>query len=294
MQAVLRERIDESFGKITANLTQLQQSIGEFKAVGTEVGDIKRLFSNVKSRGTFGELQLGRLLEDILAPGQYERNAHPKKSNQNNVVEFALKLPGRVDGETVYLPIDSKFPLDAYNILLAAEKSGDAVSIEQSRKTFATRVGTFAKEIHDKYIEPPYTTEFGIMYLPSEGIYAAVAQTGLIEELQTKYKVNIAGPSTMAAFINCVNMGFKTLAVQKNSSKIASLLKEVNQEFGKYSAALEKVKASFDRSSQDLETLMGTRTRVMQRKLVQAEALDLDELAGTQIPQIGLPVTQDE
>ncbi|MEG0091861.1 MAG: DNA recombination protein RmuC, partial [Oscillospiraceae bacterium] len=239
--------------------------LGEMKTLANGVGDLKKVLSNVKTRGILGEVQLGAILEQILNNDQYETNVATKKDSADRV-EFAVKLPGQ-EGEYVYLPIDAKFPLDAYNDLVNAYDTGDAKVVEDAAKVLTNRVKAFAKDIRTKYIDVPHTTDFAIMFLPIEGLYAEVVRRGLIEVLQNEYKVNIAGPTTMAALLNSLQMGFKTLAIQKRSGEVWEILGGVKQEFDKFENVLISAQKRMTQVSGDLESLIGTRTRAIQRKL---------------------------
>ena len=221
LQKTLEERINQSFKLVSERLEQVYKSLGEMQKVGEGVNDLRKVLSNVKTRGIFGEVQLGAILEEILSPEQYEMNIATKKNSQDRV-EFAVKLPGNDDGY-VYLPIDAKFPLDAYQKLQDAYDSGDKELLNIARKELRTRIKGFAKDIRTKYIDVPRTTEFAIMFLPLEGLYAEIVREGLVEELQ-KEKINIAGPTTMAALLNSLQMGFKTLAIQKSSGQVSHIV----------------------------------------------------------------------
>lgn len=264
LQKTLDERINQSFKMVSDRLDQVYKSLGEMQKVGRGVDDLKRVLSNVKTRGILGEVQLGAILEDILSPEQYETNVITKRGSRDRV-EFAVKLPGS-DGEFVYLPIDAKFPLDAYQNLLDAYDSADPVRTEEAVKTLKTRIKGFAKDISSKYIDVPATTEFAIMFLPTEGLYAEVVRYGMVEELQRE-KINIAGPTTMAALLNSLQMGFRTLAIQKRSGQVWKVLEEVKSEFAKFGDVLEKAQNNMRRASDDLDKLIGTRTNAINRKL---------------------------
>lgn len=264
LQKTLNERINQSFSAVNERLEQVYKSLGEMQKVGEGVEDLRKVLSNVKTRGILGEVQLGAILEEMLSPEQYETNIVTKKGSKDPV-EFAVKLPGMGDG-AVYLPIDSKFPLDVYGHLMDAYDSGDAAAIQEASKELRTRIKLFAKMIKDKYIDVPYTTDFAIMFLPTEGLYAEVVRYGLVEELQ-KERINIAGPTTMAALLNSLQMGFRTLAIQKSSAEVWKVLGEVKTEFGKFSDALEKTQKYMRQASNELDALATTRTNVMNRKL---------------------------
>lgn len=242
-------------------------------AVG--VGDLKKVLSNVKTRGILGEVQLGAILEQILAPEQYAENVITKSTGADRV-EFAVKLPGD-DERTVWLPIDAKFPADSYSRLVDAYELGDAAAIEEAAKNLEKVIKSEAKDIHTKYIEPPYTTDFGIMFLPFEGLYAEVVRRGLLDVLQREYKVNIAGPTTMAALLNSLQMGFKTLAIQKHSGEVWEVLGAVKTEFANFSKVLGNARNRIRMADEELEKLIGTRTRAIERKLRGVESLTAAE-----------------
>ncbi|MBQ3008914.1 MAG: DNA recombination protein RmuC [Oscillospiraceae bacterium] len=264
LQKTLDERINRSFKMVNDRLEQVYMSLGEMQKVGAGVDDLKRVLSNVKTRGILGEVQLGAILEEILSPEQYEINIATKKGSADRV-EFAVKMPGE-DDTPVYLPIDAKFPLDAYQKLLDAYDTADAVQVQNAVKELRTRIKSFAKDIRAKYIDVPYTTEFAVMFLPVEGLYAEVVRHGLVEELQ-KDKINIAGPTTMAALLNSLQMGFRTLAIQKSSGQVWKVLGEVKTEFGKFEDTLTKAQQRMQQASRELDNLVGTRTRAINRKL---------------------------
>ena len=274
LQKTLEERISQSFNLVSDRLEQVYKGLGEMQNLASGVGDLKKVLSNVKNRGILGEIQLGSILSQILAPEQYEENV--KTTSGSERVEFAVILPGDDEG-TVYLPIDAKFPGDAYNHLMEAYDSGDKALIDAAGKNLETAVKKAAKDIHDKYIEPPATTDFGIMFLPFEGLYAEVVRRGLVESLQREYKVNIAGPTTMAALLNSLQMGFKTLAIQKRSGEVWNTLAAVKTEFGKFEKTLTKAQERINQANKELEHLVGTRTRMMNSKLKSVSTLDFDE-----------------
>ncbi|MGB5823378.1 MAG: DNA recombination protein RmuC [Proteocatella sp.] len=271
LQKTLESRISESFKVVSERLEQVYKGLGEMQTLANGVGDLKKVLSNVKSRGILGEIQLGAILEEILIKEQYETNVITKKGSQS-FVEYAIKLPG--DGNPVYLPIDAKFPADAYSNLLEAYEKGDLSEIETCKNTLIKRIKSFAKDIQEKYIDPPNTTEFAIMFLPFEGLYAEVVRLGLIEDLQRLYKVNISGPTTMAALLNSLQMGFKTLAIQKRSSEVWDVLGAVKTEFAKFSTVLESAQNRIEQANSELDKLIGVRTRQIQRKLKDVEALE--------------------
>ncbi len=272
LQKTLEERISSSFSQVSKRLEEVYKGLGEMQTLASGVGDLKKVLSNVKSRGIIGEYQLGAILGEILTPEQYDENAATKKGSKN-VVEFAVKLPSD-DGGFIYLPIDSKFPGDTYSALCDAYDSGDRAAVDLARKHLRQRLISEAKDISEKYIDPPHTTEFAIMFLPFEGLYSEAVNNGMVEELQNKFKVNIAGPSTMAALLNSLQMGFKTLAVQKRSTEVWRVLEEVKTEFGKFTGALAAAQERIRNVDSDLEKLVGTRSRQMQRKLEKMSSIE--------------------
>lgn len=275
LQKTLEEKMNKSFSLVNERLEQVYKGLGEMQTLAVGVGDLKKVLSNVKTRGILGEIQLGAILSEILSKEQYEENIATKKGSKN-VVEFAIKLPSDGAG-TVYLPIDSKFPGDTYSALRDAVESGDRQSIESARKALVQRIKSEAKDIHDKYIDPPNTTEFAIMFLPFEGLYSEVVNMGLVEVLQREYKVNIAGPSTMAALLNSLQMGFKTLAVQKRSAEVWKILGSVKTEFDKFNDVLVMTQQRLDQANKELDKLVGVRTRQIQRQLKDVESVSLSE-----------------
>ncbi len=277
LQQSIEEKMNRSFSLVNERLEQVYKGLGEMQSLAVSVGDLKKVLSNVKTRGILGEIQLSAILSEILSPEQYEENVATKKGSKN-VVEFAVKLPSD-DDKFIYLPIDSKFPGDTYAALRDAIDEGDKIKIDLAAKALITRIKSEAKDIHDKYIDPPYTTEFAIMFLPFEGLYSEAVNRGLVEILQRDYKVNIAGPSTMAALLNSLQMGFKTLAVQKRSAEVWEILGAVKQEFDKFGDVLEATQQRLDQANKELDKLVGVRTRQIQRKLkdVQTPAKELSE-----------------
>ena len=264
LQKTLEEKMNESFKVVSERLEQVHKGLGEMQTLATGVGDLKKVLSNVKTRGILGEIQLGAILREILSTEQYEENVVTVPGSKNPV-EFAVKMPN--DEGFVYLPIDSKFPGDAFSDLQNAYEIGDAEAIKNAKTVLFTRIKTFAKDIRDKYIEPPYTTDFAIMFLPFEGLYAEVVNEGILEELQNKYRVNVAGPSTMAALLNSLQMGFKTLAIQKRSAEAWKVLEAVKTEFGKFEAVLSATQNRLDQANKELDKLVGVRTRSIIRSL---------------------------
>lgn len=275
LQKTLDERITQSFKLVNDRLEQVYKGLGEMQNLAVGVGDLKKVLSNVKTRGILGEVQLGAILEQILAPEQYAENVITKSTGADRV-EFAVKLPGD-DERTVWLPIDAKFPADSYSRLVDAYELGDAAAIEEAAKNLERVIKSEAKDIHTKYIEPPYTTDFGIMFLPFEGLYAEVVRRGLLDVLQREYKVNIAGPTTMAALLNSLQMGFKTLAIQKHSGEVWEVLGAVKTEFANFSKVLGNARNRIRMADEELEKLIGTRTRAIERKLGGVESLTAAE-----------------
>lgn len=271
LQTALEERISRSFKEVSERLQQVYQGLGEMQTLAGGVGDLKKVLSNVKTRGILGEIQLAAILEEILSPEQYDTNVATVPGSQNRV-EFAIRLPG--DGEeSVYLPVDSKFPADAYYQLQEAYDKADSDLVKALRSQLESRIKTFAKDIHSKYVSPPYTTDFAIMFLPTEGLYAEVVKMGMVEVLQRNYKINIAGPTTMAALLNSLQTGFRTLAIQKRSSEVWEVLGAVRTEFDKFEAALRDAQNKIDQANRGLDALVGVRTRQIQRKLKSVSAL---------------------
>jgi DNA recombination protein RmuC len=271
LQTTLEKRLGESFKQVSDRLEQVHKGLGEMQNIAIGVGDLKKVLSNVKTRGVLGEYQLENILEQILTPDQYAKNVATKKGSQANV-EFALKLPGKEEGKEVWMPIDSKFPIEDYDRLLDAFDKGEKEGIESAQKVLLKKIESFAKSISEKYIDPPHTTDFGIMFLPVESLYAEVLRhPGLFEILQRKYKITVTGPTTLSALLNSLQMGFRTLAVQKRSSEVWDILKAVKFEFKEFSGVLSKVHKQLNTASGTLETLRTTRTNVMERKLKDVE-----------------------
>ena len=273
LQEHLERKMNESFQRVTASLEAVYKGLGEMKSLAGDVGGLKRVLSNVKTRGTFGEIQLGNILQDILAPEQYAANVETVPGSGKRV-EFAIKLPTE-NGEPVWLPIDSKFPADCYSQLLDAQESGDKAAVDAANTVLRQRILSFAKDIHDKYLREPDTTAFGMMFLPSEGLYSEVVSSGLTSVLQQKYAVNVAGPSTMAAMLNALSMGFRTLAIQKQSDQVWQILSGVKDEFGKFEDALNSTRKKLDAAGKDLDQLVGTRTRAINKKLADVQRIGL-------------------
>lgn len=272
LQKTLEDKMDKSFKLVSERLEQVYKGLGEMQTVAAGVGDLKKVLSNVKTRGILGEIQLGAILKEILSPEQFEENV-ATKPNSKNVVEFAVKMPVE-EGGFIYLPIDSKFPADAYSALTEAYDSGEAEKVQLARSTMMSRMKSFAKDIHEKYVEVPYTTEFAIMFLPFEGLYAEAVNCGMVEVLQREYRINIAGPSTMAALLNSLQMGFKTVAIQKRSMEVWEVLGAVKSEFDKFEKILSATQQRINQANTELDKLVGVRTRAIQRKLRDVEKLD--------------------
>ena len=277
LQKTLEDRISQSFRMVSERLEQVYKGLGEMQNLAAGVGDLKKVLSNVKTRGVLGEIQLGAILEQILSPEQYAANVATKKGSQA-FVEYAVKLPG--DGEApVYLPIDAKFPADAYVQLTDAYDQGDPARIAEASAALERRIRSFAKEIHDKYIDPPNTTDFAILFLPFEGLYAEVVRKGMVEQLQRDYKVNIAGPTTMAALLNSLQMGFKTLSIQKRSGEVWRILGAVKTEFDKFGQVLQATQLRLEQANTELDRLVGVRTRRIQQSLKNVTRLEDQESA---------------
>ena len=269
LQKTLEEKMNQSFALVNERLEQVYKGLGEMQSLAVGVGDLKKVLSNVKTRGIVGEIQLASILEEILAPDQYDTNV-ATKHNSRDVVEFAVRLPAKDDG-FIYLPIDSKFPGDTYAALRDAYDSGSKEAVDAAAKQLITTIRREAKDIRDKYIDPPNTTDFAIMFLPFEGLYSEVVNRGMVEVLQRDYKVNIAGPSTMAAFLNSIQMGFKTLAVQKRSAEVWKLLGSVKKEFETFNDVLVATQQRLDQANKELDKLVGVRTRMITKKLSAVE-----------------------
>lgn len=288
LQSTLEKRIGESFKQVSDRLDLVHKGLGEMQTIATGVGDLKKVLSNVKTRGVLGEYQLGNILEEILAPGQYGKNVATKKGSQANV-EYAVRLPGQSADTEVWLPIDSKFPIESYNRLIDSYEGGDKALIELAQKELTRRVESFAKDIHNKYIDPPHTTDFAIMFLPVESLYGEVLRhPGLFETLQRKYKITVTGPTTLSALLNSLQMGFRTLAVQKKSSEVWKVLEAVKTEFGKFEEQLDTVYSHLNKASNSLDVLKTTRTNVMLRKLKNVSSTNYSDKENL------LPIADDE
>jgi DNA recombination protein RmuC len=278
LHKTLEERLGQSFKLVSERLEAVQKGLGEMQNLASGVGDLKKVLSNVKTRGVLGEIQLGNILEQIMAPEQYEANVKTKKGS-NDHVEYAIKLPGKDDhGQEVFLPIDAKFPQEDYVRLQTAYDQGDIAGIDSANKALSNSIKKFAKDIRDKYIDPPHTTDFGIMFLPIEGLFAEVVrQPELVAVLQREYKIIVTGPTTLAAMLNSLQMGFKTLAIQKRSSEVWQILGAVKTEFTKFGGVLEKARKKISEADNELEKLVTTRTNQLMSKLKKVEELPVSE-----------------
>ena len=293
LQKTLNERISQSFRIVNEQLENVQKGLGEMQTLAQDVGGLKRVLSNVKTRGNIGEIQLSMLLEQLLAPEQYEANVKTRKGS-DALVEFAVKLPGKDElTDCVYLPIDAKFPKDMYEQLLDAYDTADPQQIETAGKNLETTIRKMAKDISDKYLDPPATTEFGIMFLPFEGIYAEVVRrSALLEDLQRNYHVVVTGPTTLAAILNSLQMGFRTLAIQKYSGEVWKILGAVKKEFESMGGMLEKAKKHLETANGQIDNVLGVRTRAIQRRLKDVDTLSAED-ARKIIPEIG-PLEEEE
>ncbi|MGA2525590.1 MAG: DNA recombination protein RmuC [Smithellaceae bacterium] len=268
LQSTLEKRLGESFKQVSERLEQVHQGLGDMRNLAAGVGDLKKVLTNIKTRGTWGEVQLGALLEEILAPEQYAKNVRIHE-NSNDVVEFAIKLPGQgeQEGDHVLIPVDAKFPVEDYSRLIEAQENADAVAAEEAARLLETIIKKEAKDIFNKYISPPVTTDFGIMFLPSEGLYAEIIRrTALVQLLRREYHVEISGPSTFAAILNSLQMGFRSLAIQKRSGEVWKVLGEVKTEFGKYGDLLDAVHKKLVNATDSMDDVR-KRSRAIQRKL---------------------------
>ncbi|MEG2698547.1 MAG: DNA recombination protein RmuC [Ruthenibacterium sp.] len=284
LQKTLETKLQQSFARVSEQLESVYKGLGEMQTLATGVGDLKKVLSNVKTRGILGEIQLGAILEQILAPEQYAENVATVPGSSERV-EYAVRLPG--DGDTpVWLPVDAKFPIDAYSALLEAQEGTDKALADAAVRTLEQRVRGFAKDIHTKYIHVPDTTDFGIMFLPFEGLYAEVVRRGMMEKLQTEYKVIVAGPTTMAALLNSLQMGFRTLAIQKSSSEVWKVLGNVKSEFDMFGKVLTSAQSRINQANDELEKLVGVRTRQIQRRLSQVSNLSQPSDALSEDPDL--------
>ena len=278
LQNTLEKRLSESFKVVSERLEQVHKGLGEMQSLAAGVGDLKKVLSNTKTRGVLGEIQLERILEQFLSPEQYEKNVITKKGSRETV-EFAIKLPGKdYDNKMVYLPLDAKFPLEVYNKLLDAYDMQDQAQIEVNSKNLERFIKKSAKDIRDKYIDPPNTTDFGLMFLPTEGVYAEVLKNqNLVELIQREYKVNITGPTTLVALLNSLQMGFRSLAIEKHSSEVWKILGAVKTEFSKFETVLNSAQNKLNQASSEIDKLVGTRTRQINRKLKNIDKLSFED-----------------
>ena len=277
LQDTLEKRLGESFKQVSERLEQVHKGLGEMQSIASGVGDLKKVLTNVKTKGILGEYQLANIIEQLLPREQYEENVATRPGSTERV-EFAIRMPGNSDDDVVWLPIDSKFPLNGYEELLNAREAGDLDAISSAEKALTATLEKFAKDISEKYVEAPHTTDFGVMFLPIESLYAEVLRhPGVFETLQRKYRITVTGPTTMSALLNSLQMGFRTLAVTKRSSEVWKILEAVKTEFGKFSNQLEKVDKQLSTAKKSLEDLRSTRTNVMQRRLKNVGTLDTRE-----------------
>tara|TARA_B100000902_G_C27265843_1_gene893454 strand:- start:332 stop:1615 length:1284 start_codon:yes stop_codon:yes gene_type:complete len=278
LHKTLEDRLGKSFELVTEQLLKVQKGLGEMQTLAAGVGDLKKVLSNVKTSGVLGEIQLGNILEQILAPEQYDSNVKTKKGS-DALVEYAIKLPGKSHSSgPVYLPVDAKFPQEDYARLQSAYDAGDTLAIETSLRALLNAVKKFAKDIATRYIDPPYTTDFGIMFLPFEGLYAEVTRhPEVIAQLQREYKIILTGPTTLAAMLNSLQMGFKTLAIQKRSSEVWEVLASVKKEFSAFGTVLEKAQRKIKEADNEIEKMVTTRTRIMLSKLRKVEQIEPTE-----------------
>lgn len=292
LQKTLNERIGQSFRLVSDQLESVQKGLGEMKSLATDVGGLKKVLSNVKVRGTFGELQLQHLLEQMMSPEQYDANVRTAHTG-NERVEFAIKLPGKEEGDGfVYLPVDSKFPKDVYEDYMEAVESGETAIADEKSRVLEVTIKKMAKDIHDKYVDPPYTTDFAIMFLPFENIYAEIIRrTALMEELQRTYHIMVTGPTTLGALLSSLQMGFRTLAIQKRSGEVWKTLGVVKAQFEKFGGLLDKAQRNLQQATTAIDTLKGTRTNAIIRSLKEVETLPLgDKDAST----VSFPILDDD
>jgi DNA recombination protein RmuC len=277
LQDTLEKRLGESFKQVSERLEQVHKGLGEMQSIASGVGDLKKVLTNVKTKGILGEYQLANIIEQLLPREQYDENVATRPGSSERV-EFAVRMPGNSDDDVVWLPIDSKFPLNGYEDLVNARETGDLDAIASAEKALTATLEKFAKDISEKYVEAPYTTDFGVMFLPIESLYAEVLRhPGVFETLQRKHRITVTGPTTMSALLNSLQMGFRTLAVTKRSSEVWKILEAVKTEFGKFSNQLEKVDKQLSTAKKSLEDLRSTRTNVMERRLKDVGTLDTRE-----------------
>ena len=293
LQDTLEKRLGESFKLVSERLEQVHKGLGEMQSLASGVGDLKKVLTNVKTKGILGEYQLGNIIEQLLPREQYEENVATRPGSSERV-EFAIRMPGNAEDDVVWLPIDSKFPLTGYEDLLNAREAGDLEGIAAAEKSLNSTLEKFAKDISEKYVEAPHTTDFGVMFLPIESLYAEVLRhPGVFETLQRKYRITVTGPTTMSALLNSLQMGFRTLAVTKRSSEVWKILEAVKTEFGKFSDQLEKVDKQLSTAKKSLEDLRSTRTNVLQRRLKDVGTLDTRE-SETVLEITAEPLDSDE
>ena len=294
LQDTLEKRLGESFKLVSERLEQVHKGLGEMQSLASGVGDLKKVLTNVKTKGILGEYQLGNIIEQLLPKEQYEENIATRPGSSERV-EFAIRMPGISDDSEVWLPIDSKFPLTGYEALLDAREAGDLSAIDAAEKALTATIEKFAKDISEKYVEAPHTTDFGVMFLPIESLYAEVLRhPGVFETLQRKYRITVTGPTTMSALLNSLQMGFRTLAVTKRGSEVWKILEAVKTEFGKFSDQLDKVDKQLSTAKKSLEDLRSTRTNVMQRRLKDVGTLDARESESLlEISSSGVDVSQE-
>jgi DNA recombination protein RmuC len=281
LQNTLETRLGQSFRQVSEQLDRVAQGLGEMQSLASGVGDLRKVLTNIKTRGTWGEVQLGTLLDQVLAPDQYSRNVATKAGSSDRV-EYAIRLPGRSldDHEPVWLPVDAKFPLEDYQRLLDAQEQANAALVDEAGRMLEARIKLEGKAIREKYLDPPRTTDFAIMFLPTEGLFAEVIRrSGLCDTLQREYRVTIAGPTTLTAILNSLQMGFRTLAIEKRSSEVWSLLAAVKTEFGRFGEVLDKTKRKLDEASSSIDSA-ATRTRQIERKLKAVQSLPVEQTAG--------------
>lgn len=299
LEKTLSDRLGQSFETVGKQLLEVQRGLGEMQTLAQDVGGLKRVLSNVKMRGGIGEVQLSMLLDQILAPEQYESNVKTKSTGKE-FVEFAIKLPGKDEhNKFIWLPVDAKFPKEYYESLQNAYDSGDIALIDKEQKVLENAIKSMAKDICEKYIDPPYTTDFAIMFLPFEGIFAEVVRkASLLEEIQQKYKVLVTGPTTFAAILNSLHMGFRTLAIEKRSSEVWTILGAVKREFDIFGGLLNKAQKNIQGGLDDIDKLVGTRTKAIQRKLRGVESLDEETtkliMEGSQSEKLLTETEEDE
>ena len=295
LQDTLEKRLGESFKQVSERLEQVHKGLGEMQSIASGVGDLKKVLTNVKTKGILGEYQLANIIEQLLPREQYEENVSTRPGSSERV-EFAVRMPGNSDDDVVWLPIDSKFPLNGYEDLLNAREAGDLDAIASAEKALTATLEKFAKDISEKYVEAPHTTDFGVMFLPIESLYAEVLRhPGVFETLQRKYRITVTGPTTMSALLNSLQMGFRTLAVTKRSSEVWKILEAVKTEFGKFSNQLEKVDKQLSTAKKSLEDLRSTRTNVMQRRLKDVGTLDTRESESLlDIPTASVELEEEE